>query len=43
MYKLNNKQYTNYRQIGLGIHRKQQLLFPLVHLILCWLVLLQFA
>jgi hypothetical protein len=37
MYNLkNNKQLTNNRQHSLGSHGKQQLLFPLVHLILCY-------
>jgi hypothetical protein len=30
-----NKQLTNYSQLRLGGHEKQQLLFLLVHLILC--------
>ena len=44
MYNLiNNKQFTQDCQLRLGSHGKQQLLFLLVHLILCWAVLLQFA
>jgi hypothetical protein len=35
MYNLsNNKQLTNNKQHSIGSHGKQQLLFPLVHLIL---------
>jgi len=37
MYNLsNNKQLTNNRQHSIGSHGKQQLLFPLAHLILCY-------
>jgi len=32
----NNKQLTNNKQHSIGRHGKQQLLFPLVHLILCY-------
>jgi len=36
MYNLSNsKQLTNNNQLRLGSHGKQQLLFPLVQLILC--------
>ena len=36
MYHLiNNKQLTKSCQLRLGSHEKQQLPFPLVHLILC--------
>jgi hypothetical protein len=38
MYKENNnKQLKNNRQYRIGIHGEQPLLFPLIHLILCYL------